>query len=165
MAQGKLRKDLYYRLNVVNISIPSLKERSDDIPILAEKFLEKHNKRFEKEIWMISDEAIKRLKAYDYPGNVRELENIIEQAVSMVDKEHILTDKLLLMPTSLKRSKALEIKYEAKEPLDRYINEVEKRVIKDTFIQCAGNISKTAQALQIKRQTLQHKLKKYGISQ
>lgn len=165
MAQGKLRKDLYYRLNVVNISIPALRERKDDITVLAERFLEKHNKRFEKEIWMISEEAGKRLKNYEYPGNVRELENIIEQAVSMADREHVLTEKLLHMPSSVKRNLATEIKYDMQQPLDVYMREVEEFVIKDAFIGCGGNISKTAQMLQIKRQTLQHKLKKYGISQ
>lgn len=165
MAQGKLRKDLYYRLNVVNISIPALRERKDDITVLAERFLEKHNKRFEKEIWMISEEAGKRLKNYEYPGNVRELENIIEQAVSMADREHVLTEKLLYMPSSVKRNLATEIKYDMQQPLDVYMREVEEFVIKDAFIGCGGNISKTAQMLQIKRQTLQHKLKKYGISQ
>ncbi len=160
MAQGKLRKDLYYRLNVVNISIPALRERKDDITVLAERFLEKHNKRFEKEIWMISEEAGKRLKNYEYPGNVRELENIIEQAVSMADREHVLTEKLLHMPSSVKRNLATEIKYDMQQPLDVYMREVEEFVIKDAFIGCGGKISQTAQMLQIKRQTLQHKLKK-----
>lgn len=103
--QGMLRKDLYYRLNVINISIPALRERTDDIPVLAERFLEKHNKRFQKELWMVSDEAIKKLQKYDYPGNVRELENIIEQTVSMADKEHVLTEKLLSMPETGRRVK------------------------------------------------------------
>ena len=165
IAQGKLRKDLYYRLNVVNISIPSLKERPDDIPILAERFLEKHNKRFKKEIWMISDGAIKKLKNYDYPGNVRELENIIEQAVSMADNEHVLNEKILLMPTAGRKIKGQEASYEAKVPLDQYMAETEARIIKDALLECSGNISKTADLLQIKRQTLQHKLKKYKITE
>ena len=163
IARGKLRKDLYYRLNVINISIPPLRERLDDIPVLTERFLEKHNKRFGKELWMVSEEANKKLQKYDYPGNVRELENIIEQAVSMADREHILTEKLLSMPDSGKRLKRPEFEYEADRPLDEYLDAIEERIIKEALVAWDGNISKAAKALQIKRQTLQHKLKKYHI--
>lgn len=161
--QGMLRKDLYYRLNVINISIPALRERPDDIPVLAERFLEKHNKRFQKELWMVSDEAIKKLQKYDYPGNVRELENIIEQTVSMADKEHVLTEKLLSMPETGKRVKRPEFDYNADRPLDEYLDAIEERIIKEALVAWDGNITKAANALQIKRQTLQHKLKKYHV--
>lgn len=163
IAKGKLRIDLYYRLNVVNISIPPLRERHDDIILLAEQFLEKHNKRFNKEIWMIADSAAKRLKNYEYPGNVRELENIIEQAVSMAEKEHVLTEKLLSMPGNNKKSRSAASKYDMKKPLHEYLEGIEYQIIKEAMINAGGNISKAAEALQIKRQTLQHKLKKYRI--
>lgn len=161
--QGKLRKDLYYRLNVINISIPSLRERPDDIPVLAERFLEKHNKRFEKELWMVSDEAVKKLQKYDYPGNVRELENIIEQTVSMAEKEHVLTEKLLSMPETSKKAAIHDIDYDAEMPLDEYLDTIEEKIIKAAMVESDGNITRAAEALQIKRQTLQHKLKKYHI--
>lgn len=161
--QGKLRKDLYYRLNVINISIPSLRERPDDIPVLAERFLEKHNKRFEKELWMVSDEAVRKLQKYDYPGNVRELENIIEQTVSMAEKEHVLTEKLLSMPETGKKAAVHDIDYDAEMPLDEYLNTIEEKIIKAAMVESDGNITKAAEALQIKRQTLQHKLKKYHV--
>ena len=163
MAHGKLRKDLYYRLNVVNISIPPLRERSGDVIVLAERFLEKHNKRFGKEIWMISDGAARRLRNYDYPGNVRELENIIEQAVSMADREHVLTEKLLSMPGSAKKGRPAAQKYDTQIPLDEYLDGIERQIIKEAMINADGNISRAADTLQIRRQTLQHKLKKYHI--
>lgn len=163
ISQGKLRKDLFYRLNVVNIQIPSLRERPDDIPVLAEKFLEKYNKRFGKEIWMLSDGAIRKLTHYDYPGNVRELENIIEQAVSMGENEHVLTEKNLAMPGSTRKARISVAEYEKNIPLDKYINEIEARIIRDALIDTGGNISKAAEQMQIKRQTLQHKMKKYNI--
>ena len=75
--EGKLRKDLYYRLNVVGLIIPDLSSRKNDIPVLVERFLEKHDKVFGKELWMVSDRAMKKFMEYNYPGNVRELENII----------------------------------------------------------------------------------------
>ena len=164
IAQGKLRKDLFYRINVVNLSIPPLRERKDDIPLLAEKFLEKHNKRFEKEIWMVSDGAVEKLKAYDYPGNVRELENIIEQAVSMADKEHVLTEKNLALSSINRKSRQQDKTHEINLPLDKYLEEIELRIIEDALLECSGNISRAAEKLQIKRQTLQHKLKKYKIN-
>lgn len=165
IASGKLRKDLYYRLNVVNISIPPLRERTGDVMVLSENFLEKHNKRFEKEIWMISEDAAKKLTNYDYPGNVRELENIIEQAVSMAGKEHVLTEKLLNMPGASRKNKSAVHKYESQEPLNEYLENIEKQIIRDALISADGNISKAAEFLQIKRQTLQHKLKKYKITE
>ena len=161
--QGKLRKDLYYRLNVINLSIPSLRERLDDIQLLAERFLEKFNKRFGKELWMVSDGALKRLKNYDYPGNVRELENIIEQSVSMADKEHVLTEKILSMPQNSKIARHPQVGYEHDMPLDEYLAAVEERIINEALVACDGNISRAANTLQIKRQTLQHKLKKYHV--
>ena len=162
--QGKLRKDLYYRLNVINISIPALRERLDDIPVLTEAFLEKHNQRFGKELWMVTDGAIKKLKHYDYPGNVRELENIIEQAVSMADKEHALTEKNLNMPITTRKVRNPQISYDHLQPLDEYMAAVEAKIIREAIMASEGNISKAAEGLKIKRQTLQHKLKKYHIS-
>jgi len=163
--EGKLRKDLYFRLNVVNIMIPPLRERRDDIPILAEKLLEKHNEKFDKEIWMISEGAIERLKDYDYPGNVRELENIIMQAVSMAETEHILTEKLLQMPMQVKAIGADAEKWDRRGPLDEYLANLEKEIIREVMMAEAGNVTKSAEVLKIKRQTLQHKLKKYDIKE
>ena len=164
MAQGKLRKDLYYRLNVVNLWIPALRERPDDIPVLAEAFLRKHNKRFGKQLWSITDAAIEKLRHYDYPGNARELENLIEQAVSMADREHVLTEKMLTMPHYARHAQTPERPYDVSCPLPDYLAEVEARIIREAIIEAKGNISKAADTLQIKRQTLQHKLKKYHIS-
>ena len=163
IAQGRLRKDLFYRLCVVNIEIPTLRERIDDIPILAEKFLQKYNEKFDKEIWMISDGALKKLRSHDYPGNVRELENIIEQSVSMSDDEHALTEKILAMPN--RRRKAPAIDYDKDVPLDQYLESIEAKIISEALIEARGNISKAADSLQIKRQTLQHKLKKHRLTE
>ena len=160
--KGLLRKDLYYRLNVINISIPPLRDRKDDIQLLAEKFMEKHDKKFGKELWMISDDALNTLKSYDYPGNVRELENIMEQAISMADNEHVLTKKHLNMPDT-RYSKEPPVRYREGEPLDEYLGILEEQIITDEMLRANGNISKAAEALGIRRQTLQHKLKKYGI--
>ena len=113
---------------------------------------------------MVSDGAVEKLKAYDYPGNVRELENIIEQAVSMADKEHVLTEKNLALSSISRKSRQQDKTHEINLPLDKYLEEIELRIIEDALLECSGNISRTAEKLQIKRQTLQHKLKKYKIN-
>lgn len=113
---------------------------------------------------MLSDGVIKRLQNYDYPGNVRELENIIEQAVSMGENEHVLTEKNLAMPSAVRKIRPMEIEYEGDVALDRYMDQVEAKIIRDTLLDSGGNITKAAEKLQIKRQTLQHKLKKYKLT-
>ena len=161
--EGKLRKDLYYRLNVVSIAIPPLRSHKEDIPLLAEKLLEKHNERFGKELCMVSQHTNERLMEYDYPGNVRELENIIMQSVAMADKEHVLSEKLLQMPMQIRAIGEDVEKWDRKGPLDEYLANLEEEIIREVMITEGGNISKTAAVLKLKRQTLQHKLKKYGI--
>lgn len=160
---GLLRKDLYYRLNVVSLAIPPLRSHLDDIPALTARFLEKHNERFGKAIWMLSDDAVRRLSEYDYPGNVRELENIIMQSVAMAGPEHVLTEKMLQMPMQIQAIGADVEKWDRKGPLDEYLANLEEEIIREVMIIEGGNISRTAEVLKIKRQTLQHKLKKYGI--
>ena len=113
---------------------------------------------------MISDGALKKLRSHDYPGNVRELQNIMEQAVSMSDNEHVLTEKNLAMSTVSRRTKAPAIDFEKDVPLDEYLERIEVKIIRDALIESGGNISKAAEKLQIKRQTLQHKLKKHKLN-
>lgn len=161
--EGKLRRDLYYRLNIINLTIPPLRERMDDIPILVDYFMKKHNKRFNKSLKTASEGALKRLKNYSYPGNVRELENIIEQAVSMADKETLLTGKQLSMPNNSRKIRNEDLEIYNRQALNEYMEEVEKRIIKNVILETDGNITHAADRLQIKRQTLQHKMKKYHI--
>lgn len=162
--EGKLRRDLYYRLNVINITIPPLRERLSDIPKLAEHLLAKNCEKYDRKIECLSDKALEKLADYDYPGNVRELDNIIAQAVSLADPdEKVLTDKALIMPmrqglmgTDIKR-------FDKRGPLPEYLDNLEKEIIRETILDSGGNISRTADKLKIKRQTLQHKMKKYDL--
>lgn len=159
--QGKLRKDLYYRLNIINIDVPPLRERKEDILILADKFIDKHNKRYNKNVWMLSDKAKKKLVNYNYPGNVRELENIIMAAMSMIDDENVLTDKHILIDNINNTTK---IDYDFSDiGVDKYLENIEKEIIQNTLNTYQNNITKSAEFLKIKRQTLQHKIKKYNL--
>ena len=161
--KGILRKDLYYRLAVININVPRLKDRRDDIILLAEKFLEKYNMRYGKEIWMLSESAKKSLLKHDYPGNVRELENIIMSAVSMADDEHILTDQhITIKDCSLDNfeeyGRALDLGF------PEFMWSMERKLIEQAMLLNQNNISRAAKELGISRQALQHKLKKYKNS-
>ena len=159
IAKGRLRKDLYYRLAIININVPSLKERRDDIILLAENFIKKHNKRFGKEVWMLSESARAALLEYDYPGNVRELENIIMAGVSMTDDEHVLSADHLSIKTNPGVA-GEEFERVLESGLPDYLQEVEKRLIEQAMLSNGGNISRAAKELGITRQSLQHKLKR-----
>jgi arginine utilization regulatory protein len=163
--EGRFREDLYYRLNTVEIKVPALRERKDDIPLLVDAFVQKHDERLGKEIWMVSDGAMRKLAEYDYPANVRELENIVVQSVAMAEGGHVLTEKLLQMPMTLDRIGPDVEKWGRRGPLNEHLANVEKEIIREALMDCGGNISKAAEMLQIKRQTLQHKLRKYGLKE
>ncbi|MFA9423485.1 MAG: sigma 54-interacting transcriptional regulator, partial [Sedimentibacter sp.] len=164
LKQGKLRKDLYYRLNVIQIRIPPLRERREDVLMLANKFIQKYNERLNKDIASISHEAKESLLNYEYPGNVRELENIIMAAVSMSD------DQVRTLDSSSFYIQREELEYNdiqeemGNEGIDEYLEKLEKKIIENALNINNNNITKSAETLKIKRQTLQHKIKKYGIN-
>lgn len=162
LKNGKIRKDLFYRLNVIQLNVPPLRNRKDDIIMLSNMFIHKLNERLNKDILSITKEAQEALLKYDFPGNVRELENIIMAAISMSDdNERILSIKHFssLTQHSDNGSNA-EI---GDEGIDEYLESLEKRIIEKTLHDNDYNITKSAQALKIKRQTLQHKIKKYRL--
>ena len=161
--EGRLRKDLYYRLNVVGIVIPPLRDRLSDIKDLTETFIARYNETFGKDVRSVSDKALDILRDYNYPGNVRELENIIAQAVSMADSEHVLGPRLLHMPMRTEMMGSDIERWDRRGPLQDYLENLEKEIIRETLMEERGNITKAAEALSLRRQTLQHKLKKYGL--
>jgi DNA-binding NtrC family response regulator len=151
---GKFREDLYYRLNVVNIELPALRDRKEDIPLLAEHFLRRFSVENQKEIDGLDSGAMDVLLKYDWPGNVRELENVIERAVILSKSSSIYSADLLLEENGvLPDEKKLST-----------ISEIEKKHILNILKECKGNYSKTAAVLGISRMTLYNKIKSYGIS-
>lgn len=162
IAKGALRKDLYYRLNIINLNIPPLRKRKEDIPVLVDEFIRKYNEKIGKEVWMVSDAALEKFKAHDFPGNVRELENIIFSAISLVSQEHVLTEahiRINNLGIENREMKGFE-KGKCEEGLEIFLDKIEKELIKEAMFSSGGNITKAAETLKIKRQTLQHKLKK-----
>jgi DNA-binding NtrC family response regulator len=151
--QGNFREDLYYRLNVVNIELPPLRDRKEDIPLLAEHFLKEFALENSKDIGQFNPDAMDLLLNYDWPGNVRELENTIERAV-ILSKNSSIDQADLLLEENNGRSK--------EKSLDS-ITEIEKKHIANVLEECGGNYSRTAGILGISRMTLYNKIKAYGI--
>ena len=163
--KGILRKDLYYRLNIIPINVPPLRARKVDIVPLSERFIKKYNEIYEKEVWLISDKAKEKLINYSWPGNVRELENTIMAALSMIDDEHVINENNILLPetdNSFVGATAKQIDI-SKKNLNQILEEIEMSLIMDSLKRNSLNISKAANELGIKRQTLQHTIKKYKI--
>jgi DNA-binding NtrC family response regulator len=157
--RGVFREDLFYRLNVINIHLPPLRNRIEDISVLVDHFIEKHaHKRKDLLIKNISEEAMSILTNYSYPGNIRELENIIERAVSFANSPGILPADL---PASLQQFPSQKISPSLK--LKETIKNVEKELIWSSLQKSGGNISKAAFELGIHRQQLQRKLRKLKI--
>lgn len=166
---GTLRKDLFYRLNVIFIHIPPLVKRKDDIPILAKHFIDKQNLIFDKNVKGISKEVLNSFMEYTWPGNVRELGNVIEGAMNIVPeggeiikKEDFISSIHIIQDKPLKNA---DIFYERSRPLPQLLEEIEKDLIRIALQRNENNISRTAKELGIKRQTLQHKIKRYSIMQ
>jgi two-component system response regulator HydG len=164
VAEGRFREDLFYRLNVLPMIVPPLRERQDDIPLLAHHFLEHYARKNRKPAKGFSPPAMDMLVKYDWPGNVRELENAIERAVILLAGEHI-TERQLPMNIVQK----YPVQEMAARPLaavpngTRSLEEIEKEAILVTLEATKGNKSETARRLGITRKTLHNKIKSYGL--
>ncbi len=160
ISEGGFREDLFYRLNVISIHLPPLRQRREDIPMLILHFLEKYSKkRVDNRVKEISSSAVEALMNHDYPGNVRELENAIEYAVAFSHGDKITPDEL---PSSIKGNKGSSYKIRLK-PLKAARYEFERSFVQAALKECDGNISKTARLLDIHRQSLQQKIKELDI--
>jgi len=159
---GRFREDLYYRLNVVTLAVPSLAERREDIPLLARHFLERFSQKNHKNVKGFSPHALDQMLRYAWPGNVRELMNAVERAVVMSRSEHIQPEDLPLevqnrQPENESDS-SLHIPDEGVS-----LEEMEKETIRKTLASTSGNKSEAARRLGITRKTLRKKLKDYGV--
>lgn len=151
---GLFRNDLFFRLNVIKIEMPPLRERGDDILLLIKHFSSKFAKEMGKEPPFFSDKAIMALKSYNRPGNIRELENVIKTIIVMTDKEKIEISDL---PSNLKSTKIY-----TSYPLQT-LEEMEAKYIKYILNYTKGNKNKASSILKIDRKTLRLKIKKYGL--
>ncbi|HNQ82225.1 MAG TPA: sigma-54 dependent transcriptional regulator [Bacteroidales bacterium] len=153
VGNGTFREDLYYRLNVVGIHVPPLRERPEDIPLLAEYFIKKYCRSMSRDVIPIEPAALKRLQEFDFPGNVRELENMIERAIVVGNGKEIRVKDLPLGREVSTASTA------------ESLEEQEKKHIVQILTRYDWNISRAAKALQIDRVTLYNKIRKYDLNQ
>ena len=162
----RFREDLYYRLNVINFSLPALKERKADIPLLGDHFLEKYTALYQKDIKEISPGAIQALLLHDFPGNVRELENIIERGVIFCNSDSLELDNLYLDDEQGRFMTELNgdiSEMPFKEARDKMLHMFHKLYIPKLLKECHGNISRAAEVAGIKRQYLHRLIKENGI--
>ena len=180
--RGTFREDLYFRLNVISLHLPSLRDRLDDIPPLADYFIEKYSKANGMPTRKITPEAIAKLKSHPWPGNVRELENIMHRAVLMA-QGNVIDQNAILLPVSkgaapastpapapvsaTPAAAASHPAYAAETPrrselVGRTVEDVERELILDTLNHCLGNRTQAAQVLGISIRTLRNKLNQYG---
>jgi len=156
---GRFREDLYYRINVIPVKLPPLRERAEDIPQLAEFFLRRYNARFRKKIQGIDDRTMAVLKKYWWPGNIRELENLIERLVAVSDKDWVTEEDL-----------PLEFHFAQLEPglpseslFEGATNTFERNFILRALEKCGGNVTGTAEYLGIPLSTLKYKMDKLEV--
>ncbi|HVZ93617.1 MAG TPA: sigma-54 dependent transcriptional regulator [Phycisphaerales bacterium] len=179
VAEGKFRNDLYYRINVVKIELPPLRERTADIPVLVKHFIDKHSAEHGRAITGITPDASASLQRYSFPGNVRELENIIERAVVLTRTPTIGTDDLppyvienssgMMLPAHVRAGLAADGSPDSPDtpwvatPLDQALAEPEKRILLKALRANLWNRQSTADQLGINRTTLYKKMKTYGL--
>lgn len=156
--QEALRRDLYFRISTIKIKVPPLRERIDDVLPLAQRFLERYNRQYAKTIQRISQPALVMLARYDWPGNIRELESVIERAVLFCPGEEIMPGCL---PEDLQVSQNANFKFIIPPFLG--MEEIEREAILQTLVRTSGNVKKSAQILHCPRPTFYRKLKKFGI--
>lgn len=159
--KGNFRDDLYYRLNVVEIPLPPLQQRREDIPLLAHHFLRKYNKELKRNLKGISSEAMSAMMAYQWKGQVRELENVIERSVLLSDNEYLMPEDL---PRSIQEVSGAEEIDMNTEKLDEAVRGFEKHHIQSMLKRTDGNKSEAARLLGIDPSTLYRKMERLGLS-
>ena len=156
---GRFREDLYYRLNVIHLDVPPLRERKDDIPLLISHFLEMYNERNNRKVSGFSHRAKTAMLAYDWPGNIRELGNCVESTVVLASQTIIELDDLPAVVRNASSEERVVI------PVGTTMEQAEKALILATIASCKGNKSKAADMLGLARKTLHRKVQEYNLGQ
>lgn len=168
LEEKKLRKDLYYRLNVIALNIPPLRERIEDIDILVESFIKMYNNKLNKNILGLTEECMDTIKKYNWPGNIRELKYTIESIINFAEGNKIGVENL---PSHIRQSNSKQVveeelvkqTYNELPPLKEAISQYEKKLVVKALERSDGNCAEAARLLKVPRQTLHNKIKKYDI--
>src|SRR5439155_16516090 len=166
IAEGRFREDLYYRINVIPLTLPPLRERREDIPLLAEHFLAKYSEQMGKQLAGVSHDAMELLVAHEWPGNIRELENVIERAVALESTPTILVDSL---PPSIRGDVprvpvgTVEALPESGFDLEAHVKEIERSYIAEALKRAGGVQVKAAELLGMSFRSFRYYVKKYNL--
>jgi len=165
--EGKFREDLFYRLSVIPIQIPPLRERKEDIPLLVDHFIQRYNTQFRKNVQGVTPEGLKWLMNYSWPGNIRELKNAVERAMILVDRDRIDVDQLpirIAEPVGGSPGKRASDNHQVKLPPEGAgLDEIEREVIQQALQYAKGNKTTASKLLKISRDTLRYKVKKHNL--
>ena len=162
--RGEFREDLYYRLNVIPINLPALRHRKEDIPTLTKYFIDKYSREFSKEIKTISSYALQLLMDYPFPGNIRELENIIERSVALESTNIILPDNLFIQPVDAGDNYLAGLTIpETGIDLNGKLAKIERKLIEQALVKTKGSKTKAAEILKISFDSLRYRIDKLGI--
>lgn len=152
--EKKFRQDLLYRINTVEIRVPPLRERPDDMEILTNHFLNQYGKKYNRQGIKVDKSIFAKLKKYPWPGNIRELQHAVERAVILTEEKYIRSADLLINPAPIKPTESTQ---------QLTMDEMEKRFIIESLDQHEGNVSRTARSLGMTRTALYRRMKKYKI--
>jgi DNA-binding NtrC family response regulator len=161
VGDGAFREDLYYRLNVVHMVVPPLRERIQDVPVLVDHFIRRYNRQFNKRLGGLSPEALAALQAYRWPGNVRELENVIERCVVLAEGPVIQLNDLpldVLLPQQATKVRAAEAL-----PLNEATDQFERQIVLRVLERVGWNLTEAGRILAIHRNSLRVKLARWGV--
>lgn len=167
IAENRLRRDLFYRLGVVNINVPPLRERREDIPLLSKRFIIQYNEKLGRSVRDLDQDALERFRTYSWPGNVRELQHAIEHAMNVLPDDQCMISLAYLpehiaagQPPQTARTRPVE---RQNAPLGRTMQELERQSVCNALRESGGNISQAARLLQMSRQNLQYRIRRYQI--
>jgi transcriptional regulator with PAS, ATPase and Fis domain len=158
--EGRFREDLYFRLNVVNIHVPSLRERMEDLKALTDYFIKKYNRKFQKTVQDLTEKAGKLILSYPWPGNVRELENLIQRTIVLAEGPE-LSDELISGFLKLETDRTPDGSLKMK--MGKASEEIEKKIILEALGETGWKREEAAKLLKISRKNLYNKIKKYGL--
>ena len=171
VADGRFRQDLYFRLNVVTLRLPPLRERKEDIPLLAQHFAKKAAKQMGRDVWQLTPEAIERLCSYHWPGNVRELENTVARAMVMGPGDRILPADLALPESGETYGVESDpgdidlpiLHHNLKEARRLLLDAFEEKFLRVRLQETHGNVTQAAERAGVNRQSFQRLMQKYGL--
>ncbi|MEW8143942.1 MAG: helix-turn-helix domain-containing protein, partial [Candidatus Thiodiazotropha endolucinida] len=158
---GEFRQDLFYRINVIELPLPPLRERSEDIPLLAQHFLTRMAREAGTNKSKLSQSALRKLKGYGFPGNIRELENILERSVTLLEGSELLEDDLHLPESN--QMKAVPAAESTGQPLGDKMEQVERQAIIEALEKTRWNRTAAAKKLGMTLRSLRYRLEKFGI--